>query len=513
MNRLARTFKTVAVILSPLLAGCGTIPKPKQEPFQLFASDETRKTFTDDSWALLSQNIPAWAQHDILLIAPCDTITNEGSLQIYNTGATANLISQHQTISPPNPSLGIGFLIGIVDSAMKDGVCFHYPDSSSRGIIVTIPKNLDRVEKIFPRTISGLPDSLLGNIPGTARDWLLMIMAHESVHAKNVAALAKSEEVFLAGGAPLPMRHRLIVLPNEADADIEGMTHYFGAAAHNKSINTDVPAAMEALRAIGALRQSGNALIGTNGYNLFKDMAWASPLGVAFSDHATNALYDVDTASRTVTVNSVIKTDEIARAILRINTQAHLLLALAEGPRHPDIVKKSENMQVLFFNELGRKKEADNPYVPDTESLIGKAPYETLNKLSADAEGRGIVTTMAKGSILAIENPLLHYAAVKFLYERGMVSATPTENLIAREYIAAFEKYVPACKTDPAAADFQARLAQGGDDLCAQMAAIPGRAYLDAALDAVGRHIAEALLLPAGSAQAGPRPTQSFLMY
>lgn len=249
------------------------------EPFKLYTSKETKATIPPADLKLLEKLLPQWAGQNVILVSSKDTKPGapaDGTVdQLYST-RFQNFLNR-LPIAKGTGTSDATLTDAYATAAKGEFAASAMPAFKGTGMM-TVAVDYKHLNQFIPAGLAGLPQGFLKNVPGTSTDWMLATVAHETGHLSSVDADAKD----LAGMKGLYSnadQRSAYTNDREIEADTKGLTNYFALRAQKPGINPDVPATYMELRALGTVRNSGDAL---------------SNLQTAATDHATNPAIKID---------------------------------------------------------------------------------------------------------------------------------------------------------------------------------------------------------------------------
>ena len=460
------------------------------EPFKLYASDETKAGIPTGDWEIMQKLIPQWAGKNVVLVSAADTNPPQKSPegiflppdQQY-TQHFRDFLNQLPLKNDLPLALPVTLRGAFAEVTQGRFTSRPFPSFESTGLITTVSNAAD-TKKIETPRFAGLPADMLGNIPGSSTDWLLAIMAHESGHLNTMAGEIDDAARFEAPNTTRYKQNAFVDVHNrnqtdeETRADNLGLNNYFNLCAQQTTCNPQVPQALLDLRAIGTIRNTGDTLS-----SLYADM----------SDHDTNPALQI--TGNTVQRRPDITSGDIGAAAIAINTKADLLLGLEFASPENTEAGRLKAESILSSLDLTLPEGAGV-----TQNAIGKDRYDLFKKIAEDPEGKKAMATLAVGNIIAGSKPLLQYAAVKFLYDHGEFKSDQ-EKLVAKQYIDAFEKYVPSAKNAETTA-FIAQLETDRDKIKTAAGGLAGLHYITESTAITKKQLAEQ--------QVGDSPLRSY---
>ncbi len=401
------------------------------EPFKLYASKETKVTIPPADLKLLQQLLPQWAGQNVILVSSKDLKPGappEGTVDQQYTAKFQNFLNRLPI--PKGTGTADATLTDAYATAAKGEFAASAMPAFKQTGMMTVAVDYNHLNQFIPGGLAALPPGILKNVPGTSTDWMLATVAHESGHLSSVNADAQ-DLAAMKGKYSNADQKSVYTNDRETEADTKGLTNYFALRAQKPNINPDVPAAYMQLRALGTIRNSGDAL---------------SNLQTAATDHATNPALKID--GQTVKPVAGAKSAAIDAALIDVNTRTHLLLGLEfdkDMPAKAQQWAQTRAGEILSaIDDPGVKKAAaaEGKSVQDMfADGIGRDRTDLLLKISADPKAKDAMSSVILGAGLAHADPLHEYAAMKFLLAKNEFK-TPGQQQIVKDYIAAFDKYV-----------------------------------------------------------------------
>lgn len=231
---------------------------------KLYSTPETVKQL---GW--IADKIPQWAGMDVLVAAPDDINLTDAEKNRLMFAAHAakhsEIVGQYlmAEIFDPHldrlidsfPALKDGSITAQIPAAAREDIAYFggLGLGGTRGIATGGAESHNFCVIVLPvydapdayelvSTMTAIPAEELAHIPGTAQDWMALIIAHETQHCHH--------EAHNADGSPLDINQQIA---DETMADQASFKHYFHALAARKVTSPDVPAAFSAVRALRAL--------------------------------------------------------------------------------------------------------------------------------------------------------------------------------------------------------------------------------------------------------------------
>lgn len=413
------------------------------QDFKLFASKETRAAIPPEDLKLLEELLPQWAGRNVILVSAKDTnrVTGDPSKISPDKLYTKDFRSFLSHLPLEKSAAGddrAGLQQAYKRAAQGHGDFSAFGSDTFRQTgIMTVSARYDDLNRYIPAGLAGLPQSMIANVPGSSTDWMLATVAHEAGHLNSVESDARNA-ANLKGR--LSEADAISVANNDREiaADQKGLTNYFTLQAQRPSIDPKVPAAFMALRAIGTIHQSGDAL---------------SAFTLAPTDHGTSPAINISGTS----VNPVtgMHSGKIDSAVVDMNTRVHMLIGLESRSQLTSeaktaLDKQTDSILARLNNPQVTKLASGAGISPDSiyDAAIGDGRAAMLRRAGSSPAGRDAMQMMMLGDVVAKKDPLTEYAAVKFLYAHGEFK-TDAQRKIADDYLKAFEKYVPAASGQP----------------------------------------------------------------
>lgn len=229
---------TVLFFLTVFFPAAPVKAAEKRKPL-LYASENTR-----DALGWLADSLPEWAGMDVLAIEQ-----NDIKLSSYERDREKVLQAFHHFAEPID---GFPFnrfyqdwdVIAIAQQA-KAAVPHGYPVSAHRMeerdvCVIILPSLKETDARMLASRIVGIDYHKIENLPGSAKDWQTLIIAHEARHCRHD-----------------PEKHENAILNQEYEADRQGINTYL-ESANNNLLPGGVPEALISLRAVASFLTSHN---------------------------------------------------------------------------------------------------------------------------------------------------------------------------------------------------------------------------------------------------------------
>jgi hypothetical protein len=386
---------------------------PQARKFQVMMSENTRSRLGGMA-AIIERELPGWAQADVLLLTSEDAVQYEASTddehQQWQNDETADAAFSMKELLAKFSFPAADPLYDKQDDYLadmfwnlKNGRPYAYrPDSTHKAVIILMNDPQSQPGSSYASFTAGLPDKMIQSDSISSQSWFLLFLMHEAAH---------STQEWRSNGPGAELR----ALKDETDADYQALIRYAVLPTLNFPYDDRLPEFFQAMRAIGTLR--------------FTEENQGSNWPFRFSHHVSNISLDVASTGNLAVTQQDIKPARMAAAIIHVTDLSQAALA--------SIVKSRFNEHTL----------------DDLNTIMGPFDLDrglVRNMLTADLAK----DDMSAGKAIARDNPLLHYAVVRSLYDRGFFPEGSTERIIAREYIEAYEKYVPQSLTSSAVQSF-----------------------------------------------------------
>ncbi|MCB1532971.1 MAG: hypothetical protein KDJ35_08905 [Alphaproteobacteria bacterium] len=258
-------------------------------------------------------------------------------------------------------------------------------------VVISSHKRPDQISAAeWSENLSGLPKSELANVSGTSKEYMLFAIGHELGHANE------GTEKEVTSRASPTNEDKAKILEEETNVDLSADRFYKERLADGSAATVDVPEDILDMRAISTLRSA--AKTGVN-YN-----------APTFSAHATNGGISLDN-------KNLIKNDFNASSVGAGSVNVNSLSSVLAGKR----------MEGLL--------EAQGVSIEDVPSM-NLDPKDSVNN------------AMMVGSNELKGDPLLQYATVKTLLDKGYFPEGTAEHEVASDFVKAFGEHVPGVNSD-----------------------------------------------------------------
>ncbi len=425
--RLKSIFSAAVLAGSVLMNGTaaarqqsGSAPMAAPEPsapYTLYASDAT-KARLGNIREKIETLLPQWANADVLLITPADTtgfngLKNEADVEAYknrygyapqNDEQIAEFYIDRLLTQLPGFQRGLQLSANqrydLMSRLFRDAQAGHlFMEDNKPGrrpaaiIVMSDPDGMPN-HMPYERYLSALTATAPARFPAiSSREWFVFFLIHEARHVAND----------LTNG-----RSWLKVLEDETLSDYAGLAGYARLPSLGLPYNEKLPDVLLALRALSALP--------------FTTPCLKTDCVNGFANHVANISLDIDKDK--VAVDDSYNSAQQATALLYVSNLSSALTASVLNHAAKAGKTAPLNIAPALLTDFTSSKRQDSARLQKAKTILD-------------------------------QNPMLQYAAIKILRDKGFFRQGTAEAVIAEEYIAAFETYVPSCKVDPQAAAFR----------------------------------------------------------
>lgn len=218
-----------------------------QPSHTLLASQPTKEKL---DW--IADALPGWAKMDVIAISDADVAPDGHDLTL---PAAQDL----------NPQLRRMFA-GLAREKFAGTYAFSAAGGEKNDVCVMAIPATNGSAKYYASFISSIPEAELADIPGTAREWVGLMLAHEGSHCGRFS----STRIF----GPVDE-----ALAEETHADQDGVRSYFTSEKRGKVKTENLPEVLRDMRALGT-------------FLIFANSRYHSP-SVFMTEDATNAALDI----------------------------------------------------------------------------------------------------------------------------------------------------------------------------------------------------------------------------